>query len=529
MRRANVLRWAVPIVALVLSVVTWQILATLKVVPTLSRRVFAQAPDPRSIYGSWDPQFDTPVLMVHAMVLPIGPGQVLFWNTNYNWDPNPDRIAHPYLWDPASNSFTPYSLDPPGQDPPNNLFCTGHALLPSGRVLVTGGHWGYFDPNSAWHNIGAGKGLAYTNIFDPFAANGPGWWTGFLPSMSNRRWYPTNTPMGDGSTVTQSGTDENGDFIQIPERWGPDGTGGGTWTALTGVGNYNGIAYYPWVYQDPRLGHEKQVFVAGPSMYADDLDVIHQNPNDPNYPNNGPGYWLQTGPSRDSYPSPYPYIREYGSSVMYGPGQILVAGGRAPGLDDVGAPTNSAEIINLCGPNNLCGTYSDPPAWQQTGFMQNGRKHMNATMLPDGRVLVTGGTSGTCSQETDENYAVRDAEIWNPGTGQWTYAGTMQNARLYHSVALLLPDARVLVAGGGEGGSCTSQDFPVHMNAEIYSPSYLFQGGTRPVITGVTAPSYGNDGDPEVGYNDQLSFTVNINATDISQVSLVRLPAVTHL
>ena len=67
------------------------------------------------------------------------------------------------------------------------------------------------------------------------------------------------------------------------------------------------------------------------------------------------------------------------------------------------------------------------------------------------------------------------------------------------------------------------------MNAELYSPSYLFQPGPRPSITAVSAPSYGNDGDPEIGYNDQLSYTVDdANAGNIQQVSFIRLPSVTH-
>ena len=79
--------------------------------------------------------------------------------------------------------------------------------------------------------------------------------------------------------------------------------------------------------------------------------------------------------------------------------------------------------------------------------------------------------------------AVLPAEIWNPDTETWTTVAPLQNGRLYHSTALLLPDGRVLMAGGGQlpGSVATDQK-----NAEIYSPPYLFKG-PRPTITAAPA------------------------------------------
>ena len=86
------------------------------------------------------------------------------------------------------------------------------------------------------------------------------------------------------------------------------------------------------------------------------------------------------------------------------------------------------------------------------------------------------------SDGTDLSKAVLPAEIWNPDTETWTTVASLQNGREYHSTALLLPDGRVLMAGGGGlPGRATDQK-----NAEIYSPPYLFKGA-RPTIT--SAPS----------------------------------------
>ena len=97
--------------------------------------------------------------------------------------------------------------------------------------------------------------------------------------------------------------------------------------------------------------------------------------------------------------------------------------------------------------------------------------------MPDGNVIVTGG-----SRENNGNGGyVTNAEIWNPDTGEWTEVKVpYEHARLYHSVALLLPDGRIMVGGGGAPGPRNYTD------VEFYSPSYLFDGNqpaTRPQVT----------------------------------------------
>ena len=77
------------------------------------------------------------------------------------------------------------------------------------------------------------------------------------------------------------------------------------------------------------------------------------------------------------------------------------------------------------------------------------------------------------------------AEQWNPATGQWRTLAAMQITRQYHSTALLLPDGRVLSSGGGICGTCDQVGY-LGKNAEVFSPPYLFQAdGTlapRPAI-----------------------------------------------
>jgi hypothetical protein len=190
---------------------------------------------------------------------------------------------------------------------------------------------------------------------------------------------------------------------------------------------------------------------------------------------------------------------------MYDVGKILVAGG--------GPSTNTAEVIDLTGAT---------PTATPTGSMAYGRRQNNLTVLADGTVLVTGGNSSGAAL-VDLNAGVYAAELWNPATGQWTTLSNMQVTRQYHSTALLLPDGRVLSAGGGICGTCDTVGY-LNKNAEIFSPPYLFakdgSGSLAPRPTVAAAPGTVTEGS---------RFGVSTpDAASISKVALVKLGAVTH-
>ena len=160
-------------------------------------------------------------------------------------------------------------------------------------------------------------------------------------------------------------------------------------------------------------------------------------------------------------------------------------------------PKNTAEVIDL---------NAASPSWRAVGSMQFGRRHLNATLLPDGKVLVTGGTAAPGFN--DPSGQVDAAELWDPATENWTTLASdnPQIPRVYHSAALLLPDGRVLSTGGN-----------FVPDTEIYSPPYLFKG-TRPTIT--SAPA-------SVAYG-QSFFVGTPNAATISKITMLRLSSVTH-
>jgi PKD repeat protein len=330
---------------------------------------------------------------------------------------------------------------------PSVVFCSGHAFLPDGRLLTAGGN---SDPN-----VGA-TGIRDMTIFDPATQT----WSR-LPSMAYARWYPTNTTLPNGDILILSGEDEKGATVPQHEVW----SNGALRVLSTAV---LALPLYPRAF----VAHDGRVYVAGDTKVTRYLDPT------------GTGSWT-LGPSR------LYGVRDYGAAVMYDDQKILYVGG--------GRTTNMAETIDL---------NSTTPVWKWTGSMAFPRRHLNATVLPTGEVLVTGGSSGTGFN--DYNLPVHAAELWNPATGLWTTLASNVVNRVYHSTSLLLPDGRVLHSGSGDAG-------PDQRSAELFSPPYLFKG-PRPSIA--SAPT-------QIGYGS--SFTVTSpEAAGIAKISFIRLGSTTH-
>lgn len=139
----------------------------------------------------------------------------------------------------------------------------------------------------------------------------------------------------------------------------------------------------------------------------------------------------------------------HAGATLFG-GKVLVSGGGTLSATSPAGYLSSAELYDP-GSNS----------WRSAGEMSVPRANHTATLLADGRILVTGGLNSF-------GRGIAGAEIYSPATNSWSPAGRMREAR-YHHTATLLPNRRVLVAGGhqltGDGSTVALS------SAELYDPA----------------------------------------------------------
>ncbi|HKV76946.1 MAG TPA: fibronectin type III domain-containing protein [Candidatus Sulfotelmatobacter sp.] len=367
---------------------------------------------PPAVIGQWAGPFTWPMVGIHATLMPTG--KVLSWEDE-------DQSPAAQVWDPSTMALTavPYAV--------SDLFCSGHTILPDGRIMVAGGH------NGSNFN-----GIPAITFFNPSTLT---WSSG--PNMAFARWYPTVTALPDGRDLITSGAINcQGCNANTPEIFDP---------AKNTVTQLNAatidLPLYPHMFVIP----DGRVLVTG----SYELPVAAQALN------------LTT----QAWTTIDPNVHDAGSAIMYLPGKILETGTSANSDSPYTNAVSDAYVLDMT---------QSSPAWKQIASMAFARSYQNMTVLPDGTVLVTGGESYT--NPFDLSSAVYAAEIWSPTTQTWATMASAQVARVYHSTALLLPDGRVLVTGSGEYGAGSIDS----LNVEIYSPPYLFKG-TRPTISSVPA------------------------------------------
>ena len=405
------------------------------------------------IQGQWQ---------THPNLMPINPvhvallhnGKILVVSGSGNVAGNLNFRAG--IWDPATGNFTSQGLT-------WDMFCNAMSVLPDGQVLVAGGTLQY-DPFF---------GETSVSLFDP----GTGNFTD-IQSMAHGRWYPTTTVLGNGSVMVFSGTKQDG-----------SGTNNAVEIYTPGAG-WSAEFVAPWtppLYPRMHLLPSGKVFYAGASTSSHLFDPATRT-------------WTLNVAQTN-----YANSRTYGSTVLLPllaedgyKARVLTAGGGSPA-------TATTEIIDFSAATPAWATLTNAP-------MSAGRIEMNAVILPNGKVLLLGGSVN----DEQASSASLAADLFDPKTLTMSSAGTEAFARLYHSVALLLPDGRVWVAGGNPSRGTYEQ------HIEIYSPAYLFTSGgvlaTRPTIA--FAPN-------NIGYGG--SFDVQTaDAANIRSVALIRPGASTH-
>lgn len=407
--------------------------------------------------GQFSPILGMPDLAMHTTMLPTG--KVMFWSRQHEHPPK--------LYDPVTKQVTdiPAPDDHHGTGEHFNIFCSGHTLLPDGRLFVAGGHEGVF------------IGLKSALIYDPFMNH----WTR-LPDMAEKRWYPTCVPLPNGDVLVLHGTTDAQDhYNEQPE----------VWDHLTNTWRKIDIS------QDQADNHEahKSNFYPKAFVQGDGRIFYFGKYGQTWFLDPRPGItnpW-QRGPQRVTGADP----SDYGTVVEYGPGKFLVAGGGAPASSD-------AEVIDLNVAN---------PQFRRVQSMTYARRQHNATILSDGKILISGGHDGIEYGGPVNSQKV--AELWDPATEKFKFMNAAAVDRFYHSTSTLLPDGSVFIGGGGE--PATVPNGMDQRSAQIFQQPMLFYSN-RPEIT------YAPD---KAGLGQRIYVKGN-RVWEVNYASLVRLSSSTH-
>jgi len=445
-------------------------------------------------HGQWEVlPFLSGVLAIHAATLHTG--KVLFFAGTGN---NPVRDAAPDFGDVAKGLWTSVVWDHAAPDGSNfahpatiardngrpfDFFCGGDTFDADGRVFSAGGNLAY--------NHGNNLGQKETALFDPATEQ----WSR-RASMKVGRWYPTLLTLADGRILAVSGkNDTTGELNRHIEIYD---VAADAWQPLTEPqGGFAGLPFYAHLF----LMADGRIFFSGGRM--DDGSPLPAGILD-----------LTSTPVgfQPIASMVTPAMRNQSSSVLLPPAQdqkVMIIGGGPE--DETTTATGCTEQISLAaGPNtfHLAMPLSLP------------RMHLNAVLLPDRTVLVSGGA---IKHEAEKQKPVPrlQAEIYHPDTDTWTPAATAAVSRMYHSVALLLPDGTVVTACGNPppyGNQVPWMEQPnEELKLEIFRPPYLFAGPRPPLPSAQAEWHYGT--------------TVTIDTPDPSAIlwaELIRPGVTTH-
>ncbi|ORT61445.1 galactose oxidase early set domain-containing protein [Streptomyces sp. CB03238] len=420
-----------------------------------------------------------PVRSMHSVVLHNGKVLLIAGSGN---DPEMFKAGTftSAVYDPANGSFKTIPT-------PVDMFCAGHVQLSDGRVLVMSGNKGY---PSADGRIGY-QGLKDSYTFDPATES-------YVRTndMHDGHWYPSATILGNGDVISFGGLKEDSTgnvtaekFSAAQNKWLPINEVKQTWS-------YWGLYPSMILMQDGRLFYSGSHTFGngtpgtGASIYDYDKNTITDVPG------------LRNKDERDE-----------SASVLLPPAQdqrVLTIGG---GNNERNPAANRlTDIIDLKQPNPAY--VAGPPiphglvdqgAGKRPQTGDEGKMYVSAVLLPDGKVLETGGALH------DRADPVFEASIFDPATD--TYQAGMAAdpvPRGYHSSAFLLPDGRVMAVGDNPGNGSYNHD------VSVYTPPYLLKG-PRPQITSVI--------DSRWNYGDTQRITVD---RPIVKAELIRPAAVTH-
>ncbi|MGJ7917215.1 galactose oxidase-like domain-containing protein [Massilia sp. LXY-6] len=428
----------------------------------------AAAKQPTSSMGQWASPIHIPVAGITSVLL--NNGQVLFWSYDpTQWGNNASNTGVAYLWDPVKNVGHSIAA-------PENIWCGGQTILSDGRVYLAGGNLRYPDSTAPAGQTGWEGALSHYT-FNPNTAT----FTKQIPDMSTGRWYPTTTQLADNRVVITSGYDQSGSEYLTPvvEVFTPSASMDGNGT-ITAISPHAPSGLYPFQY----LLTSGKMLQAGP----DQTNTTLLSADTWN--------WSKIPEMQFSH-----YVNGNGlvytdASVTPAKQVVLIAGGSSGH-----AVIGNIDMLDGTNPNAGWKAF---PSWLQ------GRHNSNTVILADGTLFTVGGNNATTTYDNPLFESELYTKAPSDTSGSWVQVMPHTIQAAYHSSAILLPDATVLLSQDDQDRSATA-----HM-VQVYSPPYLFKG-SRPQIT--SAPTTATWGQ---------TVAVGTDTSKISSAMLIAPGATTH-
>ncbi|MDR6504270.1 hypothetical protein J2785_007471 [Burkholderia ambifaria] len=427
--------------------------------------------------GKWSPT--TPLGLVASSAALLPNGKVLYWSGSGSHSFHDTGVTQTFtgIYDPKTGS-TAEKVVHTGHE----MFCPAEVLLSDGRVLIVGGG----GTNSLRARVSS-----YDYRTDTWKQES---------SLTVPRWYSSAVVLGDGRVFTVGGDGDgqpiHSNMEKLGEIWLPTQSITSKWTLLKDITEPDANAGGD--YGLARLQYYRRTFVAPDGRL---LEVA-------------PSPAMRWHDTNGSGKSTIASIRHGAKNAQgaitaqFSEGKILLTGGSIAFGDEDYTKMESnypayreSYLIDLAHGSSV-----------KAASMRYPRYQANGVVLADGQVLAVGGSPR--SKLFDITGAIMAPELYDPKTNAWTVMAPMDTPRIYHSVAVLLPDGRVWVAGGGQCGECAINK----ASAQIFSPPYLFRGARPALRSDQTEIKYGSN------------FIVNAHVSEgiIKRFTLVRLSAITH-
>lgn len=447
------------------------------------------------------------ILAIHAALLPTGAkGKVIIFGGDEhnqaqagrdNQAANPADVDNTRIYDVDTKAISGST------SPSTDVFCSGHAFLGDGRLIIGGG-------TESWEG-GGGPGGGHVHGLGSFGGHQACWVFNYLRNAWEQiadfnfdssfgktgggRWYPTLLTLSNGDLIAFSGHPSRRSIQwhnnTIPERYSQS-TKQWSWIKPTA----SEITFYPRIH----LIKGGQLFICA----------------------------VEDGTSRFYNPS----TGDFEGASIAAPGGIYNGWDNTSVLLPLLPNENYRARILMCDDINpkKIDLGATTPAWQNAGTRTGAaagreRKWGISTILPDGKILIFGGVGFGNSDATK----VLEPELYEPGIN-WD-AGTYSNAeswqsvapdpngiaRNYHSTNLLLPDGSVFTAGSSHDANSGDPSSVGEMRIVIFKPDY-FDNAARPDLISVA---------PSASYGQQIRINTP-NANSIQRVALIRNGSSTH-